>query len=116
MYADTTVNNLQATLPLISQLSGQQQEVAQKLKDDWRFFVAQTEESDPKEVFEDAQYSHLRTLAYLQDRGDGERLYQSLMALTADRLMQQQATNIRLSAQHLHIAPKIEKLSPEQLR
>src|SRR5260363_343044 len=51
MYADTTVNNLQATLPLISQLSGQQQEVAQKLKDDWRFFVAQTEKSDPKKVF-----------------------------------------------------------------
>src|SRR5260363_231439 len=98
MYADTTVNNLQATLPLISQLSGQQQEVAQKLKDAWRFFVAQTEKSDPKKVFEDAQYLHLRKPAYLQESGDGERLYQSLMALSADRLMEQQATNIQVRA------------------
>ncbi|CCD29424.1 hypothetical protein CAGGBEG34_230067 [Candidatus Glomeribacter gigasporarum BEG34] len=116
MYADTTVNNLQATLPLISQLSGQQQEVAQKLKDDWRFFVAQTEKSDPKKVFEDAQYLHLRKPAYLQESGDGERLYQSLMALSADRLMEQQATNIQVRAILADHVPLLEKLSPEQLR
>src|SRR5260364_428195 len=69
-----------------------------------------------KKVFEDAQYLHLRKPAYLQESGDGERLYQSLMALSADRLMEQQATNIQVRAILADHVPLLEKLSPEQLR